>query len=93
MNVELPSTGCNISQSAGYIDNYYNNTRTRYVVDNNRLVRVYQTTYTSQPTGYTCLRTGDLTYNPEISVYFQIIACIAVVAIFFGILKMTRLLK
>lgn len=93
MNVELPNQGCNIMQSVGYIDNYRNNVRTRYYIDNNRLVQVSTNSYTTQPTGYSCLTTGAITYKPEISVYFQVIAVIACIAIFIGILKATRLLK
>ena len=76
MDVELPSTGCNISNSSGYIDNYYNGIRTRYLLNENKAVKVYQTSYTgSNPTQYyTCLHTGDIIYKPELSIYFQVIA-------------------
>lgn len=74
MDVNLPTNGCNISQSNGFIDNYYNGTRTRYTITENKLVQSYRTTYTSIPTGYTCLNTGDIIYKPELAVYFQIIS-------------------
>lgn len=75
MEIELPSTGCNISQTAGYIDNYTGTTRTRYLINENKLTRVYQTTYSGNPTQYyTCLKTGDIIYKPEYSVILPTLA-------------------
>lgn len=75
MEITLPTNGCNISQSAGYIDNYFNGTRTRYIINENKLTPVYRTTYSGgTPQYYTCLVTGDLIYKPEIAVYFPILA-------------------
>lgn len=95
MDISLPTNGCNISQSNGYIDHYYNGTRTRYLINENQLVRTYTQTYTSQPTGYTCLHTGDIIYKPELSIYFPVIAgglILIATAIIFKII-IGRLLK
>lgn len=78
MDITLPTNGCNISQSSGFIDNYNNGTRTRYTISENKLVLSYRTTYTSQPTGYTCLNTGDIIYKPELAIYFQCISFLMV---------------
>lgn len=95
MEITLPSNGCNISQSAGFIDNYYNGYRTRYTISENKLVQSYRTTYTSVPTGYTCLNTGDIIYNPELAVIFPILAGVMVLVAVYIIYKITigRLLK
>lgn len=95
MDITLPTTGCNISQSSGYIDNYTNGTRTRYVINENKLVPVYRSTYSSNPTGYTCLSTGDLVYKPELAIYFQFISFIMILVATLIIYKtiIGRLLK
>lgn len=95
MDVELPSTGCNISSSSGYIDNYSGNIRTRYLVNENKLVKVYSTSYSNRPSDYICLSTGDLVYKPELAIYFQFISAIMILIATVILLKITigRLLK
>lgn len=95
MEIQLPTTGCNISQSAGYIDNYNNTTRTRYLISENKLTMVYRTTYNSLPTGYTCLSTGDIIYKPELAIYFPILAGGMIVLALVVLFKITidRILK
>lgn len=94
MYYDLPSTGCNISNTSGYIDNYYNGTRRRYLLgEDGKLVLVYQTSYSTTPSGYTCLNDSSISYRSDLVFWFQVVAVVAVVAIFIGILKATRLLK
>ena len=85
MNVELPSTGCNILQSDNLIYNYSNNNRTRreYAIYEGKLYLRNETTsnYDLSHNG-TCLSTGDLVYKPELKgVWFPIVAFV----MFFGI--------
>lgn len=95
MDITLPTNGCNISQSAGYIDNYYNGTRTRFLVNENKLVRAYSQSYTNMPTGYACLTTGDIIYKPELAVYFTLLSLALVATGILLIYKITigKLLK
>lgn len=89
MNVELPSTGCNIINSSTTFYNYSSDGRTRssYVIYDGKAF--LQSTNTSQYaynyTGH-CLVTGDLVYKPEIEVYFPIISfclvCFALLLIY-----------
>ena len=68
MNVELPSTGCNILRSDSSFYNYSNDSKTRqtyYIYDGqakleSSVYNQYGYTYTG-----TCLETGDLVYKPE----------------------------
>lgn len=96
MEITLPTNGCNINQSAGYIDNYYNGTRTRYLINENKLTPVYRTTYSGGvPQYYSCLVTGDIIYKPEIAIYFPILAggiIILILAVLFKI-SIGKLLK
>ena len=77
MDVELPTTGCNIISSATTFYNYSADGRTRetYVIYDG--VAHLQSTSTSS-VGYnytgTCLNTGDLVYRPEVNVYFPVIS-------------------
>lgn len=90
MDVELPSTGCNILNSATTFYNYSNNNRTResYIIYDG--VAHLQNTTTNQQ-GYTytgtCLFTGDLVYRPEIRVYFEFISILLFAIAFFLIYK------
>lgn len=95
MDITLPTNGCNISQSSGFIDNYYNGYRTRYTITENKLIQSYRTTYTSMPTGYTCLNTGDIIYKPELAIYFPLLAGLMILVAVYIIYKITvgRLLK
>lgn len=77
MNVELPSTGCNIINSATSFYNYSSDSRTReaYIIYDGKAIK-QSSTYNQY--GYTysgdCLRTGDLQYKPELTVYFPILS-------------------
>lgn len=68
MDVVLPSTGCNIINSATTFYNYSEDLRTRdtYVIFDGKAIK--QSSSTSQY-GYSysgeCLVTGDLVYKPE----------------------------
>ena len=85
MDVELPTTGCNIIASSTSFYNYSSDGRTRetYVIYDGKAH--LQSSSTSQY-GYTysgtCLNTGDLVYKPELDVYFPVISfciCCAIV--------------
>lgn len=82
MNVELPSTGCNIINSSSSFYNYSPDSRTRnyYVIYDGKAL--LQSSIYNQY-GYTysgdCLTTGDLIYKPELDVYFPALAITAVV--------------
>lgn len=84
MNVELPSTGCNILISDTSFYNYSNDRRTRqrwYIYNGTAHLESSSTsTYGYDYTG-TCIHTGDLVYKPEIQVYFPIIAFCIICAI------------
>ena len=77
MNVELPTTGCNILNSSTTFYNYTNNNRTRttYVIYDGQ---PYITAVSTSTTGYNytgdCLVTGDLVYKPELQVWFPFAA-------------------
>lgn len=91
MNVELPSTGCNVINSSTSFYNYSPDakTRTSYVIYDGKAL-VQGTSYNQY--GYTysgdCLVTGDLKYHPEIEVYFPIISFCIVCFLFCVIYKM-----
>lgn len=83
MNVELPSTGCNIINSAVSFYNYSNNNRTRalYYIYDGQAKKANETTstYGYEYTG-TCLRTGDLVYAPEMKIFIPFICIILIMA-------------
>lgn len=74
MNVELPSTGCNIINSSTSFYNYHSDGRTRdtYIIYDGKAI--LQSTSTSQY-GYSysgdCLTTGDLVYKPEVKDFWM----------------------
>lgn len=74
MDVVLPSTGCNIINSATSFYNYSNDGRTRdtYVIYEG-VAHLQSSNYNQYGYNYTgtCLSTGDLTYKPETKVYFE----------------------
>lgn len=84
MNVELPSTGCNIINNATTFYNYStdNKTRETYIIYDGKAL-LQSSTYNQY--GYTysgdCLDTGDLVYKPELRVYFPITAFIIIMII------------
>lgn len=71
MEVELPSTGCNIMSSYNTVDNYFNGTRIRYYIYDGKFIRSSSSSYSRLPDNSYCLRSGDLVYKPEIPVYFS----------------------
>ena len=94
MNVELPTTGCNIINSSTTFYNYSPDGRTRsnYVIyaDN----AILQSTTTNQY-GYTytgdCLVTGDLVYKPELKgVIFPVISIFSIYLIYRLVFRLLR---
>lgn len=83
MNVDLPTTGCNILISNTSFYNYSPDRRTRqryYIYDGvAHLESSISSTYGYDYTG-TCLNTGDLVYRPELKIYFPVIAFIIICA-------------
>lgn len=73
MEVQLPSTGCNIINNATSFYNYSQDGRTRDVYYIYEGVPYLQSSSYNQY-GYTysgtCLQTGDLIYKPELQVYY-----------------------
>lgn len=94
MDVELPSEGCNIINSATSFYNYRNNNRTRslyYIYDG----KARKASENTQQNAYIytgeCLVTGDLVYRPE---YKEFIMPNVAILIFFMIcLLVFRLLR
>lgn len=86
MNVELPTTGCNIISSSSSFYNYSSDSRTRdtYIIYEGKAIK-QSSTYNQYGYTYTgdCLNTGDLVYNPESEVYFTHIALFSVIFIFY----------
>lgn len=76
MEIDLPSTGCNVFYGT-YLDNYTGNTRTRYYVHEGVLIKnnTSTTSYNQTPSGAYCLTSADtLKYRPQDTVYFPVIA-------------------
>lgn len=77
MNVQLPTTGCNILNNATMLYNYSpdNRTRSTYTVYDGVL---HLSSVSTSVQGYnytgTCLVTGDLVYKPEYDVVFHFFA-------------------
>lgn len=79
MNVDLPTTGCNIINSStsfyNYSDDYH--TRSVYFIYDGKAIKQsenysqYGYTYTGD-----CLSTGDLVYKPELTVFFQVFSLV-----------------
>lgn len=74
MNVELPTTGCNIINSSTTFYNYSSDgrTRTSYVIYDGKALKQAET-YNQYGYSYTgdCLNTGDLLYKPELVPLFE----------------------
>lgn len=90
MNVELPTTGCNILISSTSFYNYSPDRRTRqryYIYDG--VAHMESSTYSQYGYDYsgTCLDTGDLVYRPEIQVYFPFLAFLIVLFALFLVYK------
>lgn len=77
MEVQLPTTGCNIINNASSFYNYSTDAKTRetyYIYEGvahlqNSSYNQYGYTYSG-----TCLQTGDLVYKPELLVYYPVIS-------------------
>lgn len=86
MEVELPSSGCNILTSATSFTNFSSDGRTRtnyYIYDGH----AFKTSETYNQYGYTytgdCLTTGSLVYRPELKIEFQALSiCLFALCIF-----------
>lgn len=76
MNVELPTTGCNIINSSTSFYNYSPDGRTRdsYVIYEGKAY-LQSSSYSQYGYSYsgTCLVTGDLKFKPDVTVYFPLI--------------------
>lgn len=77
MEVELPSTGCNIITSSTSFYNYSTDGRTRdtyYIYEG--VAHLQSSTYNQYGYTYTgtCLQTGDLVYKPELLVYYPVMS-------------------
>lgn len=81
MEIDLPKLGCSIYYG-NYVDNYYNSVRTRYYLNENKLVKSTTSNYTRLPDGAVCLSSGDLFYKPETEVYFNVISLFIAIVIF-----------
>lgn len=68
MNVELPSTGCNIINSSSSFYNYHDDSHYRdyYIIYDGEAI-LQSSSYSQYGYTYTgsCLNTGDLVYKPE----------------------------
>lgn len=86
MDVQLPTTGCNIINSSSSFYNYSSDSRTRdtYIIYEGKAIK-QSSTYNQYGYTYTgdCLSTGDLVYNPESEVYFTHIALCSIIFIFY----------
>lgn len=84
MDVNLPTTGCNILNSANSFYNYSNGNRTRatyYIYEGVAHLQSTTTSTTAYTVTGTCLNTGDLVYRPEIGVHFEFMSIVAVALI------------
>lgn len=86
MEVELPSSGCNILNNATTFYNYNTNNTIRdtYVIYEGK---AFKTSSTSNQYGYNytgdCLSTGSLIYKPELQVYFPLLSIFSFLFILF----------
>lgn len=78
MEIELPQNGCNIFYGS-YIDNYNNNVRTRYYINNGELVENNRQSYNYNPTPSGAVCIDSLSYGSDTSIYFEFISAIIVV--------------
>lgn len=77
MNVELPSSGCNIIRGDSSFFNYSDDGHTRetyYIFGGEAFLE--SSTYSQYGFTHngTCLETGDLVYRPELQIYFPLIS-------------------
>lgn len=79
MDVELPSSGCNILNSSTTFYNYSPDAKTRqFWIIYDGVAHKQAETYNQYGYAYTgtCLNTGDLVYKPELKIYFPFLASI-----------------
>lgn len=85
MNVELPSTGCNVINSSTSFYNYSPDSKTRetYVIYEG-VAHLQSSSYNQYGYSYTgtCVHTGDFVYKPELQVIFPFYAFILAVILF-----------
>lgn len=81
-NIKLPEQGCNVFYGS-YVDNYYNNVRTRYYILDSQLLASSTSSFSSMPSGVVCMDEAVLTYKPELEVYFTFMAIVAAFFLFF----------
>lgn len=94
MDVELPSTGCNIINSSTTFYNYSPDSKTRdtYVIFEGKAIK-QSSSYNQSGYNYTgeCLNTGDLVYRPEIKDFWMphmaIFAFLAIIIMIFKLLR------
>lgn len=87
MEVELPENGCNV-YLGDYLDNYYNNVRTRYYFNNGKLVESSKNSYATSPSGYHCLTSEEkIYYKSELSIYFPFISFIIILCAYLLVYK------
>lgn len=81
MEIDLPTSGCNIINSATTFYNYSTDSKTRktYIIFDGQPV-LQSENYNQYGYSYTgtCLHTGDLLYKPELEIYFQFISAITI---------------
>lgn len=94
MDVVLPETGCNILNSASSFYNYSTDRYTRslyYLYDGKAFLQSTSTSPYQYNYSGTCLVTGDLTYKPELKVYFPALSfalvCFAILVVYNVIIK------
>lgn len=87
----LPTTGCNILTGENHVRNYNNGTYRDYYLRNNRAIFSNSGTYYNMPTGYECIDTSKLEYNPENAVYFSIISIVGFSVLVLGAIKLMKL--
>lgn len=94
MNVELPTSGCNIINSATSFYNYSTDLRTRttYIIYDGKAIKQAEN-YSQYGYSYTgdCLSTGDLVYKPEVKDFWMphmaIFAFIVIAIMIFKLLR------
>lgn len=84
MDVELPTTGCNILNSSTTFYNYSSDSRTRetYIIYDGE-AHLQSSTYNQYGYSYSgdCLSTGDLVYKPELQVWFNLASIFVFISI------------
>ena len=90
MNIDLPSTGCNVLESADTIVNYSADgaIRSTYTIKNAQLYLSSVETGEYIPTG-TCLSTGDLEWEPQYKIAAELVSIFVVAFIFWFIYHIT----